>query len=142
MGRRLDLVDTLIMQGHSCSQNDRHADQIGKGHADIGIETNSAKLGGGLFGMTTQIMIERRGIELLDLLRTLPKEHIGADGRAKDRHHHDQGVTVPGQVRPDRAGGDLEPRHLHRHHHRDIGKERQGQPLQNAHIAVIGHQDL
>ncbi len=70
----------------------------------MSIETNSAKLGRGLFRVATQIMIERRGIELLDLLRALPKEHIGADGRTKDRHHHDQGVTVPGQVRPDRAG--------------------------------------
>ena len=82
------------------------------------------------------------GLDLLHLLRALPEEQVGADGGAE--HGHDQGGRVAGELQARRDGGPghLQPGRMDREDHGHIGEQGQGQPLQEADIAVVRHEDL
>ncbi len=46
------------------------------------------------------------------------------------------------ESRPDHAQRDLSPRHVNGEEHRRVREQRQRQPLQERHIAMVGHEDL
>ena len=78
-------------------------------------------------------------VHLLQFLRALPEEEIGADRGAQDGD--DGGGAAGGQAGP-QPGHRCAPVHAHRQHHQHIGKQRERQPFQDADIAVITHEDL
>ena len=128
------------VQRHRRGQDDEEGDQVRHAHADEGVPANPVQfLGGGL----------RRGDQrggalgllFLDLLGALPEEQVGADGGAEDGHDHDDPALVR-KAREDRMDGDLAPVDLDAEDDGDIGEQRQGQPLQQADIAMIRHEHL
>ena len=84
----------------------------------------------------------RRAAHVLDLLRGLPEEEIGADRRAEDAHHHRRRGGIEREARPDRAKRHLAPGNMDREQHRGVGEQRKGQPLQVGDIAVVGDEHL
>ena len=81
-------------------------------------------------------------VHLLDLLRGLPEEEIGADGGAEDRDHHHEIIGVDDSLRPHRGEQRRAPRDLHGEGGGDIGKQRQRQEFQHRRVASIGQEHL
>ncbi len=82
------------------------------------------------------------GIDLLDFLRRLPEEEIGADRRAEQRDDDGQRFAGQREPRPDDAGERLAPRYGDREHHGDVRQQRERQPLEVADVALVGQEHL
>ena len=81
-------------------------------------------------------------LHLLHLLRGLPEEEIGAERGAEHGDDHRCGAGIEGQRRPQQRAPRRCPGHTGDQHHADIGKQREGEPFQQADIAMIGHEQL
>ena len=129
------------VQRHGGRQNDEPGSEIGVEHAAPGVPANAPQL----LRRPRRIAHQRTGVggvHVFDLLRGLPEEQVGTDGGAENADHDGGGGGIRCESRPDHAQRDLSPRHVNGEEHRRVREQRQRQPLQERHIAMVGHEDL
>ena len=79
---------------------------------------------------------------LFHFLPGLPEEQVGADRRPEDRDQRHRVVLVEVEGRDQGVADRFAPRHMTDEHHRDIGKQRQRGPLEDAGVARVAHPHL
>jgi hypothetical protein len=94
------------------------------------------------FGRTLERLGFRIGLEVLHFLRRLPEEEIWADRGPEDGDDHRQSFGGERRARPDDGYQGLAPWHGHREHHRDVREQGEREPLEIAHVFLVGHVDL
>src|SRR5438132_1618628 len=80
----LDVGDALRVQRDRGRQHDEERDEVRESHADPGVEPDAREVRLRLDVCVAERLVARSRAKLLDLLRGLPEEEIGADRRAED----------------------------------------------------------
>jgi hypothetical protein len=122
------------MQRGRGAQDDEERDQVGERHADEGVDLDAAQVaphrGGAVLGAG-------RRLRVFHLLSGLPEEEVWADRRAEHRHHGQQHRMRGRQLRLHDRARDLPPVEPQREGHRHVRQQRQRQPLEPAHVALV-----
>src|SRR5215467_13469062 len=125
----LDASHVSPMQGGRRGEDDEVHHEIGKEHANADIEPGVLELVRGRALPLAQ-RDEALGFHLLDLVRGLPKEEIGRDGRAEDAHEGHEPLAIPVHGGDDRGPQYLLPVGRREERGDDIGEESNGEPLE------------
>jgi hypothetical protein len=145
--RGLDLRDAVLVQRHRRRDDDAQGDDVRESHADDRVLLDAGQVLGHVLGVLAQLPGIRPAVAVLDFLRGLPEEQVGADGRAQHGDHHSRVVLrrdVRRQVLPglQRFGDGALPRHRNGQDHRDVREQGERQPLQDPHAALVRETDL
>ena len=138
----LMLVMPLALQDGRRRQDDEERDRVREDHPDRGVDLDAVELGDAASGELAKRAMRLALVHLLDLLRGLPEEQIGADGGAEHGDHHQEIIGIDVRLRPHGRQQRRAPRDLHREGGRDVGEQRQRQEFQDRRIAAIGDEDL
>ena len=140
--RGLDVRHAMRVKGRRGRQHDEERDNIGRAHADHGVEPYALKLSGSLSRRFENRLRGRVFLDVLDLFRRLPEKEIGADRRAEDGDDHGEIGGRPFDMRNDEMVGDRSPWHANDEHRGDIGQQREREPAQHGDVARVAHEDF
>ena len=132
----------MRVQRRRGGDDDEKADDVGKSHPHIGIDTHPRDLGFRFPRRLDQWMRQRIDPLLLRFLRRLPEEAIGRDGRAQHGNDRDDILRLEGKIGHERVVGDRTPRHIDRQRGGDVGEQRQAAPFQDRHISIVAGKNL
>ena len=137
----LDADDHLLDAG--CGTG-KLAALVARGYPKLGrvtlLEPNALKLPRRLIRRFENGLGDRIVLDLLDLLRSLPEEKIGADRGAEDSDNNGEIGGGPFDMRNDKMEGDRSPWHANDEHRRDISEEREREPPQHGSIIRVAHE--
>ncbi len=133
----LDIGYTVLVQCHRRGENDEEGDDVGKSHADHGVDFDAAEIGCRLHGGIADRPGSGVAALLFDFLRRLPEKQIRADGSAENRDDRRDIVGMQRNRWQERLLQHGPPRNPRDKRHADIGEQGQGQPLQDAHVALV-----
>ena len=130
------------MKSRRRRQHDEERDEIGRRHADDRVQPDARELPRRLGGRFEKRLGRRVLPLVLDLLRGLPEEQVGADRRAEHGHEHGEIAPRPFDMRHDKVERDRPPGHADDKHRGDIGEQGKREPAQHGSITRVAHENF
>src|SRR5215218_3873787 len=103
----------MPVQGGYRSQHDAESDEVGERHADISIELDALQRLARLVRGSKQRFFAALCALFFDLLRRLPEEQVGTDGRAEHGDDRNDVIGFYRKLRQQRPDGYLSPGYMH-----------------------------
>lgn len=133
--RGLDVQLAMGMQHDRRGQDDEERDDVGKDHADRGVDPAATQRARRLQWRNQQGLPFAIGFNFLNLLSRLPAEKEGADGGAEQGDQADRLCRIPGHRWNDDTFEHGQPEHVDNHDRGNVREQTQCQQLENWRLA-------